>query len=56
MFEKNNCNHALKGVSCDVTECAHHDGARSCTASCISDEGKQTENGKKTSCGTFQKK
>ena len=51
MFDK-----AIKGVSCDVSECKYHDGARSCTASCINVEGKETANGPKTCCGTYEKK
>lgn len=57
MFDKNcSKDNALKGVNCNVTECAYHDGARSCTASCISVECKESESGKKSCCSTFQKK
>lgn len=50
------CNNAIEGVNCDVSECVHHDGARSCTASCICVECKDAALGEKTCCGTFQKK
>lgn len=58
MYENKNCscNSAIDGVSCDVTECKYHDGVRSCTASCICVECKETEHGKKTQCGTFEKR
>ncbi len=58
MFEEKKCDHnsAINGVSCDVTECVYHNGVRSCTADCICVECKETEHGKKTQCGTFQKK
>ncbi|MBP1550723.1 MAG: DUF1540 domain-containing protein [Oscillospiraceae bacterium] len=51
MFDK-----AIKGVNCDVSECKYHDGVRSCTAGCISVENKDTVNGPKTCCGTYEKK
>ncbi|MEG2929340.1 MAG: DUF1540 domain-containing protein [Oscillospiraceae bacterium] len=53
-----NCkeNNAIKGVSCDVSECKHHNGVRNCTAECISVECKETQNGKCTCCGTYQKR
>ena len=51
MFDK-----AIKGVNCDVSECKYHDGARSCKAGCISVESKETANGPKTCCGTYEKK
>ena len=55
MFD-NKCNDAIKGVNCDVSECKYHDGVRSCTAGCISVESKETVNGPKTCCGTYEKK
>lgn len=56
MSNQNCCNDAIQGVDCDVKECVHHNGIRNCTAGCICVECKETSQGKKTCCGTFEKK
>lgn len=46
----------LRGVSCDVVNCAYHDGDSYCTASRITVGPTSAARASETACATFRKK
>lgn len=46
----------IKGVSCDVKNCVHHDGDDKCTAGQITVGPSYATTGSDTVCATFQPK
>lgn len=47
---------ALKGVSCDVKNCAYHSGVCECHAGCISVGPSEAKSSSGTACATFKPK
>ena len=52
---KNCCGH-IKGISCDVKNCVHHDGETYCTAECIAVGPSHACTSADTICATFKQK
>ena len=60
MKQKRECKHegtkAIKGVLCDVKNCAYNDGSNECYAGCISVGPCEANCSANTSCATFKPK
>jgi hypothetical protein len=52
---KSCCGH-IKGISCDVKNCVHHDGETYCTAGCIAVGPSHATSSADTVCATFKQK
>ena len=59
-MQKNECCHDsakhIKGVMCDVKNCAYHNGANECYAGCICVGPHEANCSANTSCATFKPK
>ena len=55
MNDKKCCNH-IKGVTCDVKNCAYHEGQNNCCAGCISVGPREADCSANTNCATFKPK
>ena len=59
-MQKNECCHDsakhIKGVMCDVKNCAYHNGANECYAGCICVGPREANCSANTSCATFKPK
>ncbi len=53
--KKCGCKH-IKGIVCDVKNCAHHDSSNCCTAECVSIGPSSAQNCAETVCATFTPK
>ena len=52
----NSCCGHIKGISCDVKNCVHHDGETYCTAGCIAVGPSHANTSADTICATFKQK
>ena len=48
------CKKPIKGVMCDVKNCAYHAGQNSCYAGCISVGPREASCSANTNCATFK--
>lgn len=59
-MQKNECSHEadkhIKGIMCDVKNCAYHDGVNECYAGCICVGPHEASCSANTSCVTFKPK
>ena len=46
----------LRGVRCEVTSCAYHDGERYCCADRITVGHSYAKNGEQTACATYKER
>ena len=46
----------IKGIMCDVKNCAYHNGQSECYAGCISVGPREADCSKDTACATFKPK
>ena len=53
--QKNCCDH-IKGISCDVKNCVHHDGETYCAAECLAVGPSHANTSADTICATFKQK
>ena len=56
MYEENNTGKTIKGISCDVSNCAFHGKENSCHANCISVGPSYAQSSSETVCATFKPK
>ena len=55
MFEENNSK-CIKGINCDVSNCAYHGKENSCHADCIAVGPSYAQSSSETVCATFKPK
>lgn len=60
MKQQNECKHDeskyIKGIVCDVKNCAYHDGETACYAGCICVGPREADCSANTACATFKPK